>query len=318
MQNNKELIVREQIKAFLPQMKTVLGDEAKISQYATTLKQLAFNKNLANCNIDSVLKTGFEIVLAGLNPNPLFGQAYVVPYGKNAQLQIGYKGWIALGYRYSWRFRAVAVYDVDTFSMEFGGLTDKYNLIPNWDERQEDDGKWVYKHLRGVIVYARDCFDNEYTEFVSFRKLEKIRQKSQNQQAGRLSYVWFEWAEEMYKAKALKYIITRLPIQEEIMSVAVKEDEPLREEPQTPVEQPTTDPLEAFADDVVEADIEEQREYTKEELVAILKEAFKQETDATKKAEIVKIAEIAKIAQADDIDYLLEKCYEFGLIGKDK
>lgn len=306
-------------------MKTVLGDEAKVSQYATTLKQLAFNKNLANCNIDSVLKTGFEIVLAGLNPNPLFGQAYVVPYGKNAQLQIGYKGWIALGYRYGWRFRAVAVYDMDKFSMEFGGLTDKYNLEPNWDEREDDNGNWVYEHLRGVIVYARDKHNNEYSEFVSFRKLEKIRKKNEFQadeleekltskNGKKFNNLWFEWAEEMYKAKALKYVITRLPIQEEIMGVTVKEDEPLREEQQqqkpkqAQVEQPT-DPLKAFADDTIEADVEEQKAYTKEELVAILREAYKQEADATKKAEI------AKVAQADDTDYLLNKCYEFGLIG---
>jgi len=247
--------VREQqavtiIKQKLPQLKVLAGDERKASVYASTLKQLALNPNLKNVNVETVLGTAFEIVQAGLNPNPLFGQAYVVPYKGKAQLQIGYKGWISVGYRNGWKFRAVAVYDVDHFKIRFNGLNDEIDFEPNYDERSEEDGAWVYKHLKGVIVYAADKDGNIFSEFVPFKKLEKLRLKSPNQRAGSLQHIWLEWAEEMYKAKALKYVITRLPITEQIMELAVKEDEVFREESNgeaTVKQQPTTtqtiDPL---------------------------------------------------------------------------
>jgi len=219
------------IKEKMPQIKLIAGDDKKASIYASTLKQLALNPNLRNVEVESVLGVAFEIVQAGLNPNPLFGQAYVVPYGKKAQLQIGYKGWIVTGYRNGWKFRAAAVYDVDKFNIKFNGLNDEIDFEPNYDERSEEDGAWVYKHLKGVIVYAQDKDGNTFSEFVPFKKLEKLRLKSPNQKAGSLQHIWLEWAEEMYKAKALKYVITRLPITEQIMELAVKEDEVFREEP---------------------------------------------------------------------------------------
>jgi len=231
-----------------PNLKVLLGDNAKVSEYSTTLQQLALNKNLQNVDMESVVKCGFEIVRAGLNPNPIFGQAYVVPFGKQAQLQIGYKGWIALGYRYGWKFRAVAVYNCDEFSVEFGGLSDKYIFNPNWDAREDDDGNWVFKNLKGVIVYAIDSQGNEFSEFVGFKKLEKLRQKSQNQKANNLSYIWLDWAEEMYRAKALKYVITRLPIQEEIINATVIENTDEVKEFEEPKPQITNNPF-------VEADV---------------------------------------------------------------
>jgi len=233
----REKQASEIIKSYMPQLKTLLqNDKSKVSAYASTLKQLALNPNLQGADVESVMKTAFEIVQAGLNPNPLFGQAYVVPFKlKNgrtaAQLQIGYKGWIALGYRNGWKFRAVAVYDVDYFNIRFNGLSDIIEFEPDYDNRNEEDGTWVYKHLKGVLVYAADRDGNEFSEFVPFKKLEQIRLKSANQKPGQLSYIWLEWAEEMYKAKALKYVITRLPISEQIMEVAVKEDEVYKEPP---------------------------------------------------------------------------------------
>lgn len=237
---NREKQAVTLIKQKMPQIKLLVGDDRKASIYASTLKQLVLNPNLKNVDVESVLGVAFEIVQAGLNPNPLFGQAYVVPYKGKAQLQIGYKGWINLSYRNGWKFRAVAVYDVDKFNIEFNGLSDKIDFKPNYDEREEENGSWVYKHLKGVIVYVSDKDGNIFSEFVPFKKLEKLRLKSPNQKAGSLQHIWLEWADEMYKAKAIKYVITRLPITEQMMEIVVKEDNstfdndiPMDTEPET-------------------------------------------------------------------------------------
>ena len=244
MSNNqlvqRELEAKEIVRSKMKQINVLVGnDEKKASKFGSALVQLSQNKNLVDCKIDSVIDVGFQIVQAGLNPNPLFGQAYVVPFKLKggftiAQLQVGYKGYIQLGYRAGWKFKAIPVYKCDHFEYKFGGFEDEITLEPNYDDRNEDKGDWVFKNLVGVVVYAKDKDDYIVTEFVPFKKLEKLRLKSQNQVKEKLQYIWLEWAEEMYKAKALKYVVTRLPIEDDVTELVSKEDEVYRLEDVAP------------------------------------------------------------------------------------
>ena len=217
----------------------VSNDKAKASIFASAIANMANDYGLRNCSVESIVNTAMQIVQIGLNPNKLFGQAYVVPFklkngGETAQLQIGYKGLISLGMKNGWKFRAVAVYDCDDFSLEFNGLDDKIHFAPNYNERSDDDGDWVFSHLVGVIVYAKDSSDNVFSEFVSKKKLEKLRLKSQNQsKKDKLEYIWLDWAEEMYKAKALKYVASRLPINDRLAEAVSVEDEPITKQETT-------------------------------------------------------------------------------------
>lgn len=233
--SRNDLIVREQearniVGAKAKQISVLVGkDEAKTSKFMSALVQLSQNKNLIECKVDTIVDVGFQIVQAGLNPNPLFGQAYVVPFKLKsgftvAQLQVGYKGYIQLGYRAGWKFKAVPVYKCDKFDYKFGGFEDDIVLEPNYEARNEDDGNWIFKNLVGVIVYAKDKDDYIVTEFVAFKKLEKLRLKSQNQVKDKLQHIWLDWAEEMYKAKALKYVVTRLPIEDDVQELISAED----------------------------------------------------------------------------------------------
>lgn len=239
----REQDARALVGSKMSQISTIVGnDKAKASVFASAIANMANDYGLRNCSVESIVNTAMQIVQIGLNPNKLFGQAYVVPFklkngGETAQLQIGYKGLISLGMKNGWKFRAVAVYDCDDFSLEFNGLDDKIHFAPNYDERSDDDGDWVFSHLVGVIVYAKDSSDNVFSEFVSKKKLEKLRLKSQNQsKKDKLEYIWLDWAEEMYKAKALKYVASRLPINDRLAEAVSVEDEPItkQETIQTP------------------------------------------------------------------------------------
>lgn len=229
----REQDARALVGSKMSQISTIVGnDKAKASVFASAIANMANDYGLRNCSVESIVNTAMQIVQIGLNPNKLFGQAYVVPFklkngGETAQLQIGYKGLISLGMKNGWKFRAVAVYDCDDFSLEFNGLDDKIHFAPNYNERSDDDGDWVFSHLVGVIVYAKDSSDNVFSEFVSKKKLEKLRLKSQNQsKKDKLEYIWLDWAEEMYKAKALKYVASRLPINDRLAEAVSVEDEP--------------------------------------------------------------------------------------------
>ena len=235
----REQNARDLVGLKMSQIQTILGgDKAKASIFASAIVNIANDKDLRGCNVESIVNTAMQIVQIGLHPNKLFGQAYVVPYGGVAQLQIGYKGLISLGYRNGWKFRAIAVYSCDKFEINFAGIKDEINFTPSYDERDETDGKWVFDNLRGVLVFAVDKQGAEFSEFVSKKKLEKLRLKSQNQKSqDKLAHIWLEWAEEMYKAKAIKYVASRLPINDSLAEALSLEDEPTRAEqskPQTP------------------------------------------------------------------------------------
>lgn len=261
-ENQSRTITREEqaralVGSKMSQINIIVGnDKAKASAFGSAIVNMANDYNLIKCSVDSIVNTAMQIVQIGLHPNKLFGQAYVVPYGSTAQLQIGYKGLIALGMRNGWKFRAVAVYECDEFNIEFNGLDDKIKFKPNYENRNDDDGAWVFANLTGVIVYAKDSGENVFSEFVSKKKLEKLRLKSSNQtkkvkdekgaivsvkSEDALVGVWLEWAEEMYKAKALKYVATRLPINEKLAEAVSAEDEPIRAE--VKIEAPKTKDL---------------------------------------------------------------------------
>ena len=217
--SQRETMARALIGSKMNQLNALLGgNKAKASAFASAIANLANDTNLSRCSIDSIVNCAMQIVQIGLNPNKLLGQAYVVAYGNGAQLQIGYKGLIALGYKNGWKFRAVLIYSCDEFSIEFGGICDKIKLIPNYDAQNASDNAWLEANLKGAVVFAMDKDGVEFSEFVSVSKLKKLRASAKT------SSVWNTWTEEMYRAKALKYVLSRLPITEALLEAIAQED----------------------------------------------------------------------------------------------
>jgi len=231
----REQDARDLVKSKMSQISTIVGnDKAKASVFASAIVNMVNDGGLRNCSPESIVNTAMQIVQIGLHPNKLFGQAYVVPYKGVAQLQIGYKGLISLGYRNGWKFRAVSVYACDRFKQNFGGIKDEIIFDPNYDERDETNASWVFANLKGVLVYAVDKQGAEFSEFVSKKKLEQLRTTSPNQNKEGLSGTWANWAEEMYKAKAIKHVASRLPINDSLAEALSLEDEPIRAEQNAP------------------------------------------------------------------------------------
>ena len=231
----REQDARDLVKSKMSQISTIVGnDKAKASVFASAIVNMVNDGGLRNCSPESIVNTAMQIVQIGLHPHKLFGQAYVVPYKGVAQLQIGYKGLISLGYRNGWKFRAVSVYACDRFKQNFGGIKDEIIFDPNYDERDETNASWVFANLKGVLVYAVDKQGAEFSEFVSKKKLEQLRTTSPNQNKEGLSGTWANWAEEMYKAKAIKHVASRLPINDSLAEALSLEDEPIRAEQNAP------------------------------------------------------------------------------------
>ena len=80
------------------------------------------NKQLQQCNLMSVLECCVQSAQVGLEPNTTLGHAYVIPYGKEAQFQIGYLGLLELCYR-TGEYTSISaheVYSEDEFEYELG------------------------------------------------------------------------------------------------------------------------------------------------------------------------------------------------------
>lgn len=123
----------------LGKIKSILGEKAK--SFVTTVLQLtATNSQLANANPETVYAAAVTAATLDLPVNPNFGFAYILPYNVNkkckqnnwkddwqieAQLQIGYKGFIQLALR-SGKFKSInvcAVYQGDTDDVIMHRLT---------------------------------------------------------------------------------------------------------------------------------------------------------------------------------------------------
>jgi len=221
------------------------NDKQLLEQYRAVMLELSLNKALYSCAPESIIGAATRIVQLGLNPNPLLSEAYViarglyekrdgekpVKVGEVAELQIGVKGYKILGFRSGWEFSGQAVYACDAYSCELGEMEPKISLIPNEEQREEENADWVFKNLKGVICFSRNPKGHISKKFIPRKKLEKIRLKSPTQY-GAIRYlkgIWGEWSEEMYIKSALKYFIKREPVDSRVMAAIIEDEKSERE-----------------------------------------------------------------------------------------
>ena len=119
--NKKELmsLVQKMEPAIKKALPSVITPE-RFTRMA--LSAISSNPKLQACDSTTFLAAMMQAAQLGLEPNTPLGQAYIIPYGNNAQFQIGYKGLIDLAYR-SGQVSIVdaqVVYENDTFEYELG------------------------------------------------------------------------------------------------------------------------------------------------------------------------------------------------------
>lgn len=177
----------------------------------TTIRQ---NPKLAKCSQESLLGSLMVSAQLGLEPG-LLGQSYIIPYGNEAQFQIGYKGMIEL-LRRSGQLKdiyAYPVYENDNFRVVYGT---RRNLEhePNF----ANPGNLV--GFYSVAILKDDAIAFEY---MTVAQIEKHRDrfskvaKSQNS-------VWNTDFEEMAKKTVVKKLLKYLPVSVEYLENAYKDE----------------------------------------------------------------------------------------------
>lgn len=135
--------------------------------------------DLQKCTPVSFMSAVVQAAQLGLEPNNAIGQAYLIPYGKDCTLVIGYKGLIHLAHRSPdvLMIEGHAVRKADKFSFEYGSSGYIKHVPEIEDEPEQIDGKedydrknircfWAGIQLRGgaykfQVMSARDIWDAE-------------------------------------------------------------------------------------------------------------------------------------------------------------
>jgi len=126
-----------------------------------TLSAISNTPKLAQCTPQSFLAAMMNAAQLGLEPNTPLGEAYLIPYGKQVQFQIGYKGLLNLAHRSGTNVEVHEVYENDEFEYSYG-------LNPNLVHKpaMKDRGKIIcyYAVWRNEGAYGFEVMSREDVE----------------------------------------------------------------------------------------------------------------------------------------------------------
>jgi recombination protein RecT len=177
--------------------------------FKTRILKICLNDGLKNCTPESVIECGIQALTLNLLLEG--GQGYVVAYKSKATLDVGYKGWQVLAKRSGFLVIADAVYKCDQFHQSGFGFNREMVFNPDFSSRNSANDKWAKENLTGVIVSIKDNGTGQETStFVPADMIHKIVASSPS-----ASSDWSphnKWAEQMFLAKAIKQVISKMPV----------------------------------------------------------------------------------------------------------
>jgi len=200
------------------------NDTVKKDKFIATLQTIAMDTSLERCSIDSIISSAMSIADLGLSLNKQMGLAYIVAYKSQAQAVIGYKGFCMLAKKAGYAVRVNDVYNCDELSFTSDGFDTKVTFVPNLEKREEigDSKDSIDNNLKGILVGVKDI-DSELIdiEFVPISKIKKLSMVAKTQM------IYNAWAIEMYRAKAIKYVLSRMPIGDQLLNDSIALDNEL-------------------------------------------------------------------------------------------
>ena len=171
------------------------GSEQKAMQFIAIAKTaLIQDPNLAKLDPGSVVKACLKGASFELVPNQ--DQFYIIPYGNQAQFQLGYKGLVTIAGRAGIRVRTVLVHDGEEFQI-IEGLKQDIRHIRN-PTLDVNTAKII-----GAYAVAEFQDGHIVFEYMSLSELEKIK----NSSAAKNSPAYKNWLGEMYRKAVLKRLL---------------------------------------------------------------------------------------------------------------
>lgn len=210
---NKSKTIFDVIQAGAKQFATALPKHINSDRFVriaiTTIRQ---NPKLAQCNQESLLGALMVSAQLGLEPGVL-GQCYLIPYGRECQFQIGYKGMIEL-LRRSGQLKdiyAYSVYENDEFEMTYG-LNRDLKHKPNLQDR----GNFIGCYCVAVLKDDARAF-----EYMTKEEIEAHGKKFSKTYG---NGPWKTDFEAMAHKTVVKKMLKWLPLSVEFLEMANKDE----------------------------------------------------------------------------------------------
>lgn len=162
------------------------------------------NPRLLDCSEGSLVRSIIEAAELGLEVNTNLGQAYVIPYGTEATLQVGYRGFITLAHRSGKisNLQAEVVYENDHFEIQLGTRRGLFHK-----PAKTDRGKPIGAYA--TVSYRDGSFDFEYMDA---DEIGAIKQRSSG--AKKQDSPWNRKGDEleMWRKTPIRRLAKRLPM----------------------------------------------------------------------------------------------------------
>lgn len=169
---------------------------------------------LRNCTPESVLGGLFVAAQLGLEVGGPLGYAYLVPYGREAQLIVGVRGFVELFYRAGARsVRADIIREGDAVerSTDDGGRV----LIRWTDADPLNEARPAVGALATVILASGEALQ----EVMSKAQIEKRRPRTSR------SGPWSDWTDEMWKKTVLRQCAKTARLSSDDLALAIEADQ---------------------------------------------------------------------------------------------
>jgi recombination protein RecT len=147
---------------------SILGERASV--FSTSIVQLVNQSHaLRNCDPKSVINCAMVATTLNLSINPQLGQAWVIPYGKTAQFQLGYKGLKQLAMRSGQFLRLNCVEIYENQFVSYNALTEE--LVANFDQTPQGEvvGYCAYMKLingfEKTVYWTKDKVQKHATKY---------------------------------------------------------------------------------------------------------------------------------------------------------
>ena len=187
---------------FIAKAQDMLGEGTQ--QFLTSVLTLAnSNKLLAECDPVKLYNCCLMAAAVKLPFNQNLGQAYIVPFKGEPQLQIGWKGFVQLAQR-SGLYKTISCTDVRD------GEIDEYDrlsgdIIFDWIQDEDERAK---KPVVGYVAYFKLLNGYEQTFYMSMKELEK-HAKRYSQTYAKGFGVWKDNFDAMAKKTVIKLMLSK-------------------------------------------------------------------------------------------------------------
>jgi recombination protein RecT len=174
---------------------------------------------LLECELKSIVLSLAQSAAIGILPNTPTNQAYLIPYGKECQLQISYPGLITLAMRTGVvaSVKGVAVYKNDFFEIHEGSEAKVVHRPAVTNRGGDADIIGAYG-----IIFFKD--GPSQFRWLDRDQLDKRRAMSKGK-----SGPWFDWYKEMVEKTGVKYVLRQCSLSDsdssERLMLAVNHDD---------------------------------------------------------------------------------------------